>query len=61
MLFQLVERLPADQRRVIEMRFGEGRSILDVARTLGKSDGAVKQLQRRALENLRMRLESSHG
>jgi RNA polymerase sigma-70 factor (ECF subfamily) len=61
MLFQLVERLPADQRRVIEMRFGEGRSILDVAAALGKSDGAVKQLQRRALETLRMRLESSHG
>jgi RNA polymerase sigma-70 factor (ECF subfamily) len=61
MLFQLVERLPADQCRVSEMRFGEGRSILDVARTLGKSDGAVKQLQRRALENLRMRLESRHG
>jgi len=61
MLFELVERLPADQRRVIEMRFGEGKSILDVARTLGKSDGAIKQLQRRALENLRMRLESSHG
>lgn len=61
MLFQLVERLPDDQRRVIEMRFGEGRSILDVARAMGRSDGAIKQLQRRALENLRTHLESSHG
>jgi RNA polymerase sigma-70 factor (ECF subfamily) len=57
----VVERLPDDQRRVIEMRFGEGRSILDVARAMGRSDGAIKQLQRRALENLRMHLESSHG
>jgi len=61
MLFQLVERLPDEQRRVIEMRFSEGKSIQDVARTLGKSDGAIKQLQRRALGNLRTSLESSHG
>ncbi|MBI4477283.1 MAG: sigma-70 family RNA polymerase sigma factor [Acidobacteria bacterium] len=61
MVFQLVERLPEDQRRVIELRFGEGRSIADVARAMGKSDGAVKQLQRRALESLRARMESSHG
>lgn len=61
MLFQVVERLPGDQRRVIEMRFGEGRSLGEVARALGKSDGAIKQLQRRALESLRVSLESSHG
>ena len=61
MLFEAVERLPDDQRRVIEMRFGEGRSILDVAGAMGRSEGAIKQLQRRALENLRTYLESSHG
>jgi RNA polymerase sigma-70 factor, ECF subfamily len=61
MLFQLVERLPADQRRVVEMRFGEGRSIQEVARALHRSDGAVKQLQRRALEHLRGDLETHHG
>jgi RNA polymerase sigma-70 factor (ECF subfamily) len=61
MLFQLVERLSADQRRVVEMRFGDGRSIHEVAQALGKSEGAVKQLQRRALENLRTDLERTHG
>ena len=61
MLFQLVDRLPDEQRRVIEMRFGEGRSLLEVARAIGKSDGAVKQIQRRALEQLRRDLETSHG
>jgi len=61
LLFELVERLPDDQRRVIEMRFGEDRSILDVARALGRSEGAVKQLQRRAIERLRASLESKHG
>lgn len=60
-LFQLVDRLPDDQRRVIELRFGEGRSIREVAGALGRSDGAIKQLQRRALENLRAGLERRDG
>jgi RNA polymerase sigma-70 factor (ECF subfamily) len=61
MLFQLVERLPSDQRRVIEMRFGEDKSIHEVGEAIGKSEGAVKQLQRRAIENLRAEMEGSHG
>lgn len=60
-LFQLVERLPADQRRVIELRFGEGRSVREAAHALGRSEGAIKQLQRRALEHLRRGLEEHHG
>jgi RNA polymerase sigma-70 factor (ECF subfamily) len=59
MLFQLVERLPDLQRRVIELRFGEEKSIRDIAAALGRSEGAVKQLQLRALENLRK--EMRHG
>ena len=61
MLFQLVERLPDVQRRVIELRYIEERSLLEVAEELGKTEGAVKQLQRRALEHLRAELEASHG
>jgi len=57
MLFQLVDRLPDDQRRVVEMRFGGGKSLHEVAVAIGRSEGAVKQLQRRALQNLRNRLE----
>ena len=52
-LFQLVDRLPEAQRQVIRMRFVEERSIREVAAALGRSEGAVKQLQLRALENLR--------
>jgi RNA polymerase sigma-70 factor (ECF subfamily) len=52
-LFQLVDRLPDLQRRVIEMRFVEDKSIRDVAAALDRSEGAVKQLQLRAIENLR--------
>lgn len=61
MLFQLVERLPDVQRRVIELRYVEERSLFEVAEALGKTEGAVKQLQRRALEHLRAELEASHG
>jgi RNA polymerase sigma-70 factor (ECF subfamily) len=58
-LSRLVRDLPADQRRVVELRFTEDRSITDVAFLLGRSEGAVKQLQHRALQTLRARLEAS--
>jgi len=60
-LYRAVRELPADQRRVIEMRFAEGRPIADIARTLGRSQGAVKQLQLRALDRLRARLDEDHA
>ena len=61
MLFQLVERLPETQRRVIELRYIEEQSLLEIAGALGKSEGAVKQLQRRALESLREEWEAGHA
>ncbi len=60
-LFRLVDELPPDQRRVVVMRFAEERSIREIAATLGRSEGAVKQLQWRALETLRSRMRTSHG
>ncbi len=60
-LFKLVGHLPADQRRVIVMRFAEERSIRDIATELGRSEGAVKQLQWRALQTLRAQMGQSHG
>jgi len=60
-LFRLVDDLPGDQRRVIVMRFAEERSIREIAGTLGRSEGAVKQLQWRALQTLRSRMGQSHG
>lgn len=60
-LFRLVDGLPVDQRRVIVMRFAEERSIRDIATDLGRSEGAVKQLQFRALQTLRSRMGQSHG
>ena len=55
-LFSAVETLPEDQRKVILLRFGEEKSIREIAADLNRSEGAVKQLQCRGLENLRARL-----
>jgi len=55
-LFEAVQTLPADQKHVITMRFGQEMSIRDIADQLGRTEGAVKQLQFRGLENLRARL-----
>ncbi|HEX5874532.1 MAG TPA: sigma-70 family RNA polymerase sigma factor [Pyrinomonadaceae bacterium] len=55
-LFSAVNKLPEDQRRVIVMRFADEKSIREIAAELGRSEGAVKQLQFRGLENLRNRL-----
>ena len=60
-LFRLVDDLPADQRRVITMRFAEQRSIREIAHRLGRSEGAVKQLQFRGLQSLRARIGKAHG
>jgi RNA polymerase sigma-70 factor, ECF subfamily len=59
-LFRLVHDLPADQCRVILRRFAEQRSIREIADELGRSEGAVKQLQFRALQNLKARLGGTH-
>lgn len=61
MLFQLVDRLPEAQFRVIHMRFVEAKSIREIAEALGRSEGAVKQLQLRAIENLRAQMEVTHA
>jgi RNA polymerase sigma-70 factor (ECF subfamily) len=61
MLFQLVERLPEAQFRVIHMRFVEQKSIREIAEELGRSEGAVKQLQFRAIENLRAQILDAHN
>jgi RNA polymerase sigma-70 factor (ECF subfamily) len=58
-LFRLVETLPAEQRRVVVLRFVEEKSIKEVAREVRKTEGAVKQLQFRALSNLRARMEGA--
>lgn len=59
-VYQLVDKLPWDQRHVIRMRFAEEKSIREIAQQLSRSEGAVKQLQFRALQNLRARLSEEN-
>jgi RNA polymerase sigma-70 factor, ECF subfamily len=61
MLYQLVDRLPSDQRQVILRRFVAQKSLREIATELGRSEGAIKQLQLRALQNLREQMRSNHG
>ncbi len=60
-LGRFVDRLPAEQRRVLVMRFAEERSIREIASAIGRSEGAVKQLQWRGLQTLRARMGGNHG
>ncbi len=60
-LLRSVEQLPEAQRRVVHERFVEQKSIREIARKLGKSEGAVKQLQLRALQRLRAQIGGGHA
>ena len=52
-----VRRLPSEQRQVIVMRFIDDLGYPDIARVLGKSVGAVRVIQFRALASLRHLLQ----
>lgn len=58
-LFRLVEKLPPEQKRVVVLRFVDQKSIKEVASEIHKTEGAVKQLQFRALSTLRARMEGA--
>jgi RNA polymerase sigma-70 factor, ECF subfamily len=51
-LLAALTELPAEQRDCLVMRFLQGMSIAETAVVLGRSEGAVKQLQLRGVRNL---------
>jgi len=51
-LLTALRELPAEQQECLIMRFLQGLSIAETAQVLGRSDGAVKQLQLRGVRNL---------
>ncbi|WP_420642799.1 RNA polymerase sigma factor [Candidatus Leptofilum sp.] len=55
-LAQAISRLTEAQRDVIILRFIEGRSVAETAELLGKKEGSVKTLTRRALAALHRQL-----
>ncbi len=52
-LKRALDELTTDQRDVIMLRFGEGMTAPQAAAILGKTEEAVRALQRRGLSNLR--------
>jgi RNA polymerase sigma-70 factor (ECF subfamily) len=55
-LLAALDELTEDQKNVILLRFVEGCSLAESAALIGKSMGAVKQLQHRALITLQRRM-----
>jgi RNA polymerase sigma-70 factor, ECF subfamily len=51
-LLGALTELPHEQQECLVMRFLQGLSIAETAQVLGRSDGAVKQLQLRGVRNL---------
>jgi RNA polymerase sigma-70 factor (ECF subfamily) len=51
-LVEAMKQLPVEQRDCLVMRFLQGMSIAETALALGRSDGAIKQLQLRGVRNL---------
>ena len=51
-----IRRLTPDQRQVVTLKFLEGWSNAEVAKSLNKPVGSVKSLQHRALQSLRLML-----
>jgi RNA polymerase sigma-70 factor, ECF subfamily len=56
-LHQALTRLTEDQQEVIALRYGFGMPVREVAETMNKSEGAVKQLQARAVAALSKQLK----
>ena len=52
-----LRKLTSAQQQVIILRFGEGLKISEVSQIMGKSEGAVKILQHRAIKRLQKLLE----
>ena len=58
-LLKAVQVLTDDQRQVILLKFIEDLDNASIAAILGKTEGAVKSLQHRALDTLRHHIEST--
>lgn len=52
-----ISELAPSQQQVILLRFGEGLKVSEVSRLMGKSEGAVRVLQHRAVKRLSKLLE----
>ena len=58
-LLAALSKLKPEHRDVISLRFIEGYAALEVAQMLGKTEGAIRTLQHRALERLRKEFDNA--
>lgn len=57
LLLDAIRSLPDDRQKLLVFKFGEGLSNAEIARHLGRSEGAIKSLYHRTLLALREELE----
>jgi RNA polymerase sigma-70 factor (ECF subfamily) len=55
-LLEAVKGLKPEQQECVVLRFLQGLSLAETAKVLGKTEGAVKQLQLRAVRSLHREL-----
>ncbi len=56
-LLKVIDRLPSNQRQIVILKFIEGMDTREIARIMGKSEGAIRVTQMRALSALKKELE----
>ncbi len=61
LVMRKLEDLPGDRRDALIMRFALDMSNREIARALGRSDGATKVLIHRALKQLEEQMAAEHG
>jgi RNA polymerase sigma-70 factor (ECF subfamily) len=58
-MLEMIESLSIDQQQVLTLKFVFGFSNAEAATILGKTEGAVKSLQHRALASLQRQLAAA--
>ncbi len=56
-LMELMEMLPTEQRAVLEYKFFEDLTNEEIAAVMGKSEGAIRVIQHRAIDKLKQLLK----
>lgn len=59
-LLAALGQLPANQQRVLDLRYGKGKSTKEIAEEIGKSDGATRVLLTRSLKKLKSIMDESN-
>lgn len=60
-LLEAVRRLPADRQQLLMLKFVEQMSNLEIARVMGRTEGAIKSLYHRTLVALRADMVTGNG